>query len=1280
MALLRTNGENAPGAPDQKVPVLNGGARASAADIAKTSPSSDENGTNRVSSPCPITESSPFSVNLTIAYSPWQNQTDVKGVHKIRYVLNASHSYAKHIELMHRNLEIKAPTPDHFILEHAHKSRKAYVLAKELSANPDSFEGKSLLLRNQSADARASLIRLGAVCDWVSGAKSGGTATMKDILWLLDFEGRLKGEIFVETFVDGGGMHLLMTLLETSKRDNMTKVVVSCLYTACEYHDPIDYLRDTPGAMERLYRLVYKESIKLGSAVMEFLFLMASFQGGFDFIHKTVSAVDESLDRVPYRRIVEFLGPKKGIELNENALVFCNVMLQSAERQSDRDAFLVAMDTAGLSAGMAGCPTTTTVYLRNIDKFIALSMRLVPPLRAQIVASEAREKQLAAKVAAAEAARAGRMLEQIRVRILYRHFQAAKANVRRCQSAGLIPDMKIASAEIKELVELANDRYTVAKTRKLGLERKKTVAVDLYKKLEAEERAERKAVVKLKLDTTSIHNKIGMIRLHVARLTTELKDMTPARIAALETQRARKAARLDQVRRSTVTLVNDCDRLMSTYRESKVYYDGKVQERMRRLTTLQDKLKTDAKMSVLLTAHRRLQDLMKRIKMDPTKYGRSAEGAGLPKEVKEILNDPGIPKASPIPPPPSSDITGVVPPPPALGTIPPPPGLGGGVPPPPGLVPPPPCIGGGGVPAPPALGLALGGASSTKPIPVVTKPIIKPKEKMKNIFWTKIVLPMERLDAHPTVWRKTEHMDVNEDEVIALFGRPKRKTRSKKATTHRDGNTGKQTAAKKPRRKRKVLVKALDSKTSQKVGIALSQLPGIQGTHEAIVRLDPKLNEDRLAKLIQILPDEDSTKAIRRKQSENEKSGGDAPLRWDRPELLYIMLLKIKNLKPRLSVWLFSIQFEPQLQLVTSQLKHFCRACEEIVHSHELSTLIAGVLETGNYMNGGTKRGQADGFNVQFLAKVPAVKGNGGVTLLQFLARTMCRRSPTIAKISEKMPTLLQHSQRLPALREMRASAERLARMYRSAESSAKCVGESPLSDDDLFVSKMKPFFTKNSGGPSQLAKAQKRASLVYANALSWFAQGGSDAKKQMPSDEFLALFRKFICDFVTSIPKPEAKKRTVTATSAKRGGDTKRGRKIGVEGQVGLDAVIEAIRLGPTLKRKKIKQNRVAETQRTGSQRPDKPANGQVISLARIKNKAKRRKNKRNLQHQPQRLSVEDPGPPPMPPPDDSSPSPSPPPPRPRDSSDFAPPPPPDTRMSSVDGDYMPPPPPPPS
>jgi len=74
-----------------------------------------------------------------------------------------------------------------------------------------------------------------------------------------------------------------------------------------------------------------------------------------------------------------------------------------------------------------------------------------------------------------------------------------------------------------------------------------------------------------------------------------------------------------------------------------------------------------------------------------------------------------------------------------------------------------------------------------------------------------------------------------------------------------------------------------------------------------------------------------------------------------------------------------------------------------------------------------------------------------------------------------------------------------------------------------------------------------------------------------MSSTEFFATFRDFVSDFVKSLPVEHKERTTQRFTISKKA----IGKKIGVAGQKGkgLDAVIDAIRMGPVLKSKKKSQ-----------------------------------------------------------------------------------------------------------
>lgn len=66
------------------------------------------------------------------------------------------------------------------------------------------------------------------------------------------------------------------------------------------------------------------------------------------------------------------------------------------------------------------------------------------------------------------------------------------------------------------------------------------------------------------------------------------------------------------------------------------------------------------------------------------------------------------------------------------------------------------------------------------------------------------------------------------------------------------------------------------------------------------------------------------------------------------------------------------------------------RSCSALQESAFLVRALALVLAVGNHMNGGTPRGQADGFDLEILAKLDDVKSrDNSSTLLQFVVQQL---------------------------------------------------------------------------------------------------------------------------------------------------------------------------------------------------------------------------------------------------------------------------------------------------
>uniref|UniRef100_A0A7S0AZU6 FH2 domain-containing protein n=1 Tax=Pyrodinium bahamense TaxID=73915 RepID=A0A7S0AZU6_9DINO len=124
---------------------------------------------------------------------------------------------------------------------------------------------------------------------------------------------------------------------------------------------------------------------------------------------------------------------------------------------------------------------------------------------------------------------------------------------------------------------------------------------------------------------------------------------------------------------------------------------------------------------------------------------------------------------------------------------------------------------------------------------------------------------------------------------------------------------------------------------------------------------------------------------------------------WDMPEDFVLHLTAIPEYELRVKVWSFLNSFDSVCSRLMAAIEDVAGGCDLLRNSERIERLLALVLYVGNYLNGGTPRGRADGFDVETLAKLGAIKatlpvrregGRSGANLLDFLVRQMEREYP----------------------------------------------------------------------------------------------------------------------------------------------------------------------------------------------------------------------------------------------------------------------------------------------
>jgi hypothetical protein len=150
-----------------------------------------------------------------------------------------------------------------------------------------------------------------------------------------------------------------------------------------------------------------------------------------------------------------------------------------------------------------------------------------------------------------------------------------------------------------------------------------------------------------------------------------------------------------------------------------------------------------------------------------------------------------------------------------------------------------------------------------------------------------------------------------------------------------------------------------------------------------IMRMDDLFTLEQLIILQKLLPTADEAEAI----AEYRKCGGDVALFGD-VETWFAQCGRQPQLRARLRIAIFAQEFPSTVRSLEQGLEAVEDAYTEVRSSAPLKVLLKAVLDLGNYLNGGTRTGQAYGFSLDGLTKLRGVKSvDNATTLLHFLAR-----------------------------------------------------------------------------------------------------------------------------------------------------------------------------------------------------------------------------------------------------------------------------------------------------
>lgn len=267
------------------------------------------------------------------------------------------------------------------------------------------------------------------------------------------------------------------------------------------------------------------------------------------------------------------------------------------------------------------------------------------------------------------------------------------------------------------------------------------------------------------------------------------------------------------------------------------------------------------------------------------------------------------------------------------------------------------------------------------------KPQIHPRAPMKPLFWSRIQILNNAINANRTVdsensskktstlWDEIEEEAPDDwQEFEKLFSRQVITRKVKKKDGDKDSSKSKERA------------NLLDSKRAHNINILVTSMKlEIPEIENAVYNFDTTLiDTEKLQKIYDIYASPEELKKI----ETHVKNSPNIPL--GKPEQFLYDLSRIPCFAERVTCLMFEIQFAENISNIEARLNNFKNVCNSLMTNLDLKNVFAIILSLGNYMNGGNRdRGQADGFGLEILPKLKEVKSTTdcSVTLLHFVVK-----------------------------------------------------------------------------------------------------------------------------------------------------------------------------------------------------------------------------------------------------------------------------------------------------
>ncbi|XP_019352105.1 formin-1 [Alligator mississippiensis] len=508
-----------------------------------------------------------------------------------------------------------------------------------------------------------------------------------------------------------------------------------------------------------------------------------------------------------------------------------------------------------------------------------------------------------------------------------------------------------------------------------------------------------------------------------------------------------------------------------------------------------------------------------------------------PKQTLPLPPPPPPPPPPPLPPPPESPVPSLVPPPPPLppslrtfplisqyGSDPPPPpllpsgyeNLQGLPPPPPPPVPgfgapgPPPLPGCGPPPPPPPLGTGWFFNSTLSSSQGPRKPTIEPSCPMKPLYWTRIQIQNRSKTSTPTLWDSLEEPDIlDTSEFEYLFSKDTAQEKRKPLSESYEKKS-----------KAKKIIKLMDGKRSQTVGILISSLHlEMKDIQQAILNVDDSVvDQETLEALYENRAQKDELEKIKQHYETSKKE--ELKL-LDKPEQFLYELSQIPNFAERAQCIIFQSVFSEGITSVHRKVDIITCTSKALLSLKSVKEILGLILAFGNYMNGGNRtRGQADGFGLEILPKLKDVKSRDNeINLVDYVVIYYLRHCDKEAGTDKSIFPLPEPQDFFQAsqvkFEDLIKDLRKLKRDLEACEKQMRVVcRESSEQHLQPFKDKLEEFFQKAREEHKKEENCLENAKKCFEETVGYFGIKPKSGEKEITPNYVFTVWYEFCSDF----------------------------------------------------------------------------------------------------------------------------------------------------------------------